>query len=714
MTDSVAELEEKANYTPEDLKRIGEKWLERIRASEKREDAWLKDARSAERAYLCDSDTPSDVPDFNILHSNVETIVPSIYNSTPVPDIRPRHNSADPAAKQVSDILERAIATQIDDSRLDAEIEKSAQDAFMAGRGVVRVKFDANVEGETVTGERLIYEVVSWADYRQGPAKRWSDVPWVAFRHCISQEEAERMSDEELDKLQVKPEASVDGNEDDIELWEIWCRSSGRVYLVVQDTARVLKIEDDPLGLSGFFPCHEPVQPVTGTSNLTPVCPYTVYKTLAEELDRQTRRINSIVSGLKVRGAFPGDAADIERLAQADDNTLTPIANIENLVAAGGLEKAVMWWPVDTAVQVLRELYGQREQTKQSIYEITGISDIIRGQGNASETATAQQIKTEWGSLRIKKMQRLIERQVRALFVISAEIITQKFTVQTLQKASGIQIDKQVAQMLAQPLDHYRIDVESDSTVRADMGRNRQEMSEFLSGTANFFATMAPVVQQAPQAAGPIVEMYASFARQFSLGKQAEDALEQFAEMAKQAASQPQQNPEAEKAKAEAEGKQAELQMKAQTQQAELQLKAKGQQQDAEFRMQEGAAKLRLEQERLAMDRERLEMDRARLGMELQTRETENAARSQEAAGQMAQGADVLSGMVSEAFAAVLDEIRGGNQALAEMMTHLGAAIQDGNSQIVGAMTAPKELIRDESGRPVGVRTVAGEQRVVN
>lgn len=163
--------------------------------------------------YLC-GQTEMESPDqttFNILHANVETIVPSIYNSTPAPDIRPRHSNKDPQAEFVCNVYERAISAQIDDSRLNKEIEASAQDAYSAGRGVVRVKFDADIEevkafdddnmgqeqvGPIVTNERLIYENVSWNDYREGLAKRWSQVPWVAFRHSISREEEERLTDE--------------------------------------------------------------------------------------------------------------------------------------------------------------------------------------------------------------------------------------------------------------------------------------------------------------------------------------------------------------------------------------------------------------------------------------------------------------------------------------------------------------------------------------
>jgi len=377
MADDTKPLDAKA------LQEIGAKWIERIRASETRKDEsrWLKDAEAAESQYLCGqtSTEDNDLTTFNILHANVETIVPSIYNSTPAPDIRPRHSNKDPQAEFVCNVYERAIAAQIDDSRLNKEIEASAQDAYTAGRGIVRVKFDADIEegepveddnlgqeaiGPIVTNERIIYENVSWNDYREGPAKRWSQVPWVAYRHTISTQEMNRLTDEDYRKAYAEDKTKVTNSDDeelDQDVWEIWCKESRSVYFVANDTCKVLNIAPDPLKLTGFFPMAEPVQPITGTGKRTPVCPYRVYKVLADELDRLTVRINAIIKGLKVRGAIAADAADIENLATADDNTLVPIANLEGLAAAGGMDKAIVWWPVEKAIEVLRELYVARE-----------------------------------------------------------------------------------------------------------------------------------------------------------------------------------------------------------------------------------------------------------------------------------------------------------------------------------------------------------------
>ncbi|RVB00955.1 hypothetical protein EN918_39335, partial [Mesorhizobium sp. M7A.F.Ca.CA.004.05.1.1] len=165
------------------------------------------------------------------------------------------------------------------------------------------------------------------------------------------------------------------------------------------DTGVILKTVDDPLGLTNFFPIATPVQPIELTGRLMPVNPFSIYSKLADELDLTTKRINIITNHMKVKGWYSGDAGDIGNMLAADDTEFVPIGNADIWAANGGLAGAVAFWPVEKFILVLRELYNAREQTKQAIYEITGISDIVRGASKSNETLGAQQIKTQWGSL---------------------------------------------------------------------------------------------------------------------------------------------------------------------------------------------------------------------------------------------------------------------------------------------------------------------------
>ena len=145
------------------MREKGKKWLERIADAEKAEKVWIDDAEVAVAAYTGEG-TKGDnqtagkgiAYDFNIVFSNVETIVPAIINSAPAPDVRRRFGSDDPVAKDLAEIIERAIRVQVDDSKLQVELEAVAQDAFLAGRGIIRLRFKSDVTGagETTSSTR--------------------------------------------------------------------------------------------------------------------------------------------------------------------------------------------------------------------------------------------------------------------------------------------------------------------------------------------------------------------------------------------------------------------------------------------------------------------------------------------------------------------------------------------------------------------------------
>lgn len=644
-----------------DLRKEGKKWIDRISGQTKIEKDWFDDASRAVRAYT-DEEKPwgGEVKDgcgydFNILYANVETIVPAVINSPPVPDIRRRFNDADPAARIVADILERAISVQIDDSRLQVELEAAAQDSFLAGRGLVRIRYKSDIVGgeptddeledateerdpdygrseddgddgygskgdsrqasidsgyegvqdrkddalglvvptaggppqneERVENERICFEAVSWRDYRHGPAKRWEDRSWDAFRFIIPKDEGDDTFPQGAYENQLSDVEKKEwvASEDDICGWEVWCKRSRKVKFI-DDNGIVLKEIEDPLGLPGFFPIPTPMQPIELTGRLLPTNPFKIYRRLADELDTITKRIRVLADQMKVKGFYSGSATDLENLVNGDDNDWIPIQDSEVFVQNGGMDGAISYWPIERFIAVLKELYVARDQVKQAIYEITGISDIVRGATMASETATAQNIKSQWGSLRIQKMQRMLERHARDLFVMMASIIPAKFSPETLQRMTSIPIvpspnddpetlqqKLQVLELLKQPLAQmYRIDVESDSTVRADLTRQKQEVAEFLQGAAAYFQAVGPLVQQGALPADAATDIFASTARMFNLGKSVEDTLEKMVTDAKKAAQQPkEEKPDPEMVKAQMEGQK--MQMQAQIEQSKAQ-----------------------------------------------------------------------------------------------------------------------------------------------
>lgn len=580
----------------------GRKWIEKIERAQKREDKWMQDARDAEDIY-----TGKRPQGFNILHSNVETIVPALYNSTAAPDIRPRYNRGadDTPAYKASQIIEQTIALQADDGVFDDAIERAAANAFISGRGITRVRF----EMDDANAEMVRYESVSFKDVAFGSSTTWRGVPWIAYRQTITQDQLEEYADDAIKDLLrdgsgPRPILAMDDCDDDnIGIWEVWDKSS-RSMLLITDTGAIIREEPDPLGLKNFFPSPEFLQPITATDSMTPVCPLTIWRGLNDDLQDVSRRITVLTKACRAVGIAIGDASQLDLLRDLPDGEFLVVENMEGAAVAGGLDKMLSYWPVDMVVTALRELFAAREQIKSAIYEITGISDIVRGQSNASETATAQDIKSRWGSIRIRRMQTLIERQARGLFHMTAELICSKFSIEMLQRVANEPIDEETAMMLTSRLDDFRIDVETNSTVRNDTTLLQEEMAQFFKGTAQYFQTMAPIMQ-APglQASmGPILKLYGAFARMFNLGRQADDAIEEVLAMVAQGdPSQAEQQAQEEQAAKEEERYQNDLAIS----QAEVQMK----QMEVEIKQVELQIKQAELQEKTALERDRLTLD---------------------------------------------------------------------------------------------------------
>lgn len=651
-TEAIPSIETEAEAVKSGTTRV-ELWHRKIKLAKDEDKDWREQANKAIEIYEGDDSKTR----FNILHSNIETLVPALYNSSPIPDVRRRYGDADPVAKMVVDMTERALTFSIDQYDFDRVMIACIKDACLPGRGVARVRYEPEFNDqphpetqemvEVKSDELVTTERVCWDDVIIGPGSNWDEVPWIAFEHDLTRDELVKLNpmigktisvnaDDDSDKGEEENEVSEKGIFNTACVYEIWDKASKSVIFIARDEKeKPLKVEPDPLGLEGFFPCPPPIQQISRVSSMVPVCPYTVYQPLIEELDSITGRIRSLVSQLKVRGLVDAAMAkDLEALRTAGDGQyLTATDATGFTTGGGGLEKGIAHMPMDPTVKALQQLYVQREQIKQTIYEVTGLSDILRGASKEAETATAQNLKAQWGSLRIQQLQGSIARFARDLFRLKVEIMAKHFDPQKLlemtnlpdqNKPEQMQLVGPAIQMFKSEGRNFRVDIETDSTIRADMQRSQEQMNLFLAGTGQFATAMTGVVQLAPEMLPVITEVYTSFARKFKLGKQAEDALDGLSKMAPQMAAKASQNaakdPEAEKLKLE----QAKMQQSVQADQQKMQLE----QQKAQMSMQVEQAKLGIMRETKTMEMQfkqqeselslRTEREKAQLTMRLE------------------------------------------------------------------------------------------------
>lgn len=593
------------------------RWLEAIKLAEEEEKDWRKTAKEAQSVY-CSDDAMQIGTVFNLYHANIETTVPALYNSTPVPDIRRRYGDDDDAAKQGADAIERCLTALVDEYDFDEVLERTVHHFALAGRGVARIVYDpvlADDDGvEDVAAQFLSCRVVPWEGFRRGPARAWEDVPWIAFEHFMTRKALEKL--DPVHGAKVPLEMTERGEGTDVEsdifkktrVWEIWDKNTREVYFIAPSyQARYVSKLDDPLRLKGFWPIPRPMQVNRGDDTMVPLCTYQVQKPILDELDTIARRIKRLVSQLRPRALGPGKV-DMDALAKADDGEIVEVSDIMAFLDNGGMDKMLAWFPMEPNVSAIKALYEHRQIVKQDLFEVSGLADVMRGQSDSSETLGAQQMKTQWGSLRIQRHQQEVQRFARDLFRLMAEIVAEHYTPENIAMMTGIQLDDPALAVITNDrMRSYRIDIETDSTIRGDLTRNMTQMTQFMQGTAQFLQAMAPAVQVGIPM-DVMITIYSSFARNFKLGKEVDAVLDNLPEIMKQQQAQASQQPSPEQVKAEAEAKKVQMDLEATKAKTDMQM-AQGQQQ-LQLKQAEGQMTLQMKQAEMEMKREEMALNR--------------------------------------------------------------------------------------------------------
>ena len=115
--------------------------------------------------------------------------------------------------------------------------------------------------------------------------------------------------------------------------------------------------------------------------------------------------------------------------------------------------------------QTVTALVALRKEVISDIYQIMGLSDIMRGATDPDETLGAQQLKTQYGSTRIRDKQYEMVRVARDLVCIIVEIIAEKFKPETIIRMSQTQLptkemQQQQARMVMEQLQNQKKAIE--------------------------------------------------------------------------------------------------------------------------------------------------------------------------------------------------------------------------------------------------------------
>lgn len=552
-------------------------WLIELENAEKAEEEYRRQASRLNKIY---ENVDSESVEFNIFWSNVETLKPATYSKRPSPDIRQRKQFKDPIGRDGAQIIEMAVKHCTDSTAgydYDAQKEYMRDEMLITGRGLTRIEYTASVVDsidpitqqptKIVANQKVREKAIGRDDFRMSPAATWDDVRWLAFRHKPTRDELEAQFPEHGSKVPLNhsliSEGIVEkhGEKDNdtfrrADVWEIWDKVERKRVWVAKDYDKILYEEPDPYKLEDFFPMARPLYAFTIPGTMIPKAEYLIYEEQAEVVNATSVRIREITKGIKVKAAYPSIAKEIKDLAEAANGAMIPL----EIALGTNINEIMVWWPIEKMIAALPVLYQARAEAIQVIYQVTGISDIMRGSTNPNETAAAQKLKGNFGNLRMNPRTMPMQRHCRDSYKIIAELIAEHFTSETLTNIYGQPIPPEIIAMLRNDkLRTFSIDIETDSTVQPDADTDKQQRIEFITAVTGFLKEMAPLVMQGAIPPDVAKAMLTFGIRGFKTGRELEDAIDTIG--SQQATPQPPPpDPEMEKMKAESQLKMTEMQ----------------------------------------------------------------------------------------------------------------------------------------------------------
>lgn len=389
---------------------------------------------------------------FQLFWANVEVLKPSIYARPPIPVVVPKFKDRRPLYRVSSELLERCSVVAFDLADVDGVMRLVRDDLAVVGRGVPWVRYETKAESGR-DYECCAIEHLDRKDFRHEPARKWAEVGWVARRAWLNKKKMEARFSKHSGDAYLEAEYVVRRDDKDngaateetqCGVWEIWSKDENKVVWVAPGCNTVLDEGEPHLKLEGFYPCPRPAYSTVQRGSLIPVPDMAYYKDQLEEINELTGRIHALAPALRVRGFYPagsaelGDAIESALKSNDDRQVMVPVSNWAAFGGAGG--EPVIWLPVKEVAEVVAGLVELRRQIIDDVYQIMGLSDIMRGATEKDETATAQQIKVQYGSVRIRDKQAELVRVARDIERICAEIIAENFSQKTMLAMSQMEI----------------------------------------------------------------------------------------------------------------------------------------------------------------------------------------------------------------------------------------------------------------------------------
>jgi len=429
---------------------------------------WHQEGEEIEKVYLDENRVQgSSARKFALLWANVEVLKPAVYAKIPTVLCSRRYKDKDRAGRIAAELMERATNTTFELYGVDGVFRAVRDDRLLPGRGTAWVRYEPTIEqrevegeidgdGEPIVAEKLVAEkvcvdYVHWQDFGHNVAKTWTADVWLVWRvvYKTQDEVAERFGPEVAARLSYNtksPGSSSKTAEDPdsrAKIFEFWDKKRNTVSWMADGEKDFLESGPPPLSFMNFFPCPEPCYATKTSKSLIPRPDYRYYRDHAKEINDLTEKIGNMSQWLIVKGFVPSGPSSI---ADPIEEALNDKSNRELFVQVdsmadwserGGAKGLIDWLPLDMVQAALQGAISLRAQMIQDVFQITGISDILRGQTDPNETLGAQELKAQTGTKRLRNTKDEVARFARDTALLVAEVIAENFSPKSIAEITG-------------------------------------------------------------------------------------------------------------------------------------------------------------------------------------------------------------------------------------------------------------------------------------
>lgn len=379
-----------------------------------------------------------------------------------------------------------------------------------------------------------------------------------------------------------------------IKVFEYWDKYERKVLWVPElgnefITPKAMQIPEEysegeqPNGLydlEHFFPVPDPILSNQSTDEFWPIPEFYQLVELIEDIHTIFSRMMALTKAIRARVLFDNNVEGLqEALAEATEGDAFGVPNLaQSLVNNGGsLDSVVQYIPVDKMVSALAQVYQALEQRLNTLYRLTGVSDLLQGliADGTQRTFGERQMLEKYALNQHAEPQRKMQEFVRNCYELLCEMALKNFKDESLERymmpATAPQTHQQnfraALELLKDDRKRFRIELETDSTIALNEQYDKQMRVELVNTLTSAIEKVAGIATSSPALVAIELHALKFMVQGFRQGKMFQQeitqAIDQVIQQMQAAADQePAPNPDLMRFEFEKQVKQSELKLK--------------------------------------------------------------------------------------------------------------------------------------------------------